>query len=304
MHLGINHPDSILQFHCRVLDNREGYILIKGKPEKLLAHLIEERDTSIDPYYVEDFLLVYRTFMASGVVVFDKLIAWFDEPANRDKVARLVLLWVNNHFNDFETDAAMMTLLERFEAMLERENMTNHQSLLNIACSVKSRPRLVTYTRSTRDDVLQFSVLGGVENRTQGIFIAKVDTDSQAERIGLKRGDELLDVNGQNCQAMTHAKVLELLRGGTHLALTVKSNLLGFKEMMTNCQPVDADGTVTAVGEHRRRSSHSHRSRHRIGRRPPSRSAKSRRCSEAPWAHCRSRQPIAACPSISTRTCW
>jgi Rap guanine nucleotide exchange factor 2 len=58
-----------------------------------------------------------------------------------------------------------MELLDTFETMLERENMTNHQSLLNIACSVKSRPRILTYTRSTREELLQFSVLGGVENR-------------------------------------------------------------------------------------------------------------------------------------------
>jgi hypothetical protein len=74
-------------YNYRTLDNRDGYILIKGKPEKLLAHLIEERDTSIDPYYVEDFLLVYRTFIDTGMIVFEKLLHWFAEPTNRDKVS-------------------------------------------------------------------------------------------------------------------------------------------------------------------------------------------------------------------------
>lgn len=32
-----------------------------------------------------------------------------------------MLLWVNNHFNDFETDALMSEFLEKFEALLERE---------------------------------------------------------------------------------------------------------------------------------------------------------------------------------------
>lgn len=37
------------------------------------------------------------------------------------KVTRVVLLWVNNHFTDFETDPDMMEFLEKFEACLEKE---------------------------------------------------------------------------------------------------------------------------------------------------------------------------------------
>lgn len=36
------------------------------------------------------------------------------------QVARLVLLWVNNHFNDFETNSAMMSRLEKFEFQLDK----------------------------------------------------------------------------------------------------------------------------------------------------------------------------------------
>ena len=41
----------------------------------------------------------------------------------RDKVTRVLLLWVNNHFTDFETDPTMMEFLERFEAELEAAKM-------------------------------------------------------------------------------------------------------------------------------------------------------------------------------------
>ena len=34
-----------------------------------------------------------------------------------------MLLWVNNHFTDFETDTTMMEFLERFEAELEAAKM-------------------------------------------------------------------------------------------------------------------------------------------------------------------------------------
>ena len=33
----------------------------------------------------------------------------------------MVLLWVNNHFNDFEAESQMTEFLEKFEIDLERE---------------------------------------------------------------------------------------------------------------------------------------------------------------------------------------
>lgn len=66
--------------------SREGYVLIKAKPEKLLAHLVEERDGAADPFYVEDFLLTYRTFLPSPETIFKALLGWFQDPALRDKV--------------------------------------------------------------------------------------------------------------------------------------------------------------------------------------------------------------------------
>ena len=55
----------------------------------------------------------------------------FNDPAVRDKVTRVVLLWVNNHFTDFETDPAMMDFLETFESLLEQSKMLSHVSLWN-----------------------------------------------------------------------------------------------------------------------------------------------------------------------------
>lgn len=97
-------------------------------------------------------------------------------------MTRVVLLWVNNHFTDFETDPHMMEFLELFEAGLERETMTGQLRLLNIACAAKARVRCVTLARPSRDEVLHFSVLGGYDRnfdsyeRKFGIFISKVMT--------------------------------------------------------------------------------------------------------------------------------
>lgn len=68
--------------------------------------------------------------------------------------------------------------------------MTNHQQLLNIACSVKSRPRTLTYTRSNRDEMLHFSILGGQE-KCYGIYVSQVEANSHVEKVGLKRGDQV-----------------------------------------------------------------------------------------------------------------
>uniref|UniRef100_A0A5S6Q0Y8 Uncharacterized protein n=1 Tax=Trichuris muris TaxID=70415 RepID=A0A5S6Q0Y8_TRIMR len=223
----------------RVLDDRDGYVLTKATPSKLIEALIEDRDCNVDSHYVEDLLLMYRTFIDDAVVMFEKILSWFADGAYKEKVARLVLLWVNNHFNDFESSPRMMSLLEKFEGSLEDEAMYNHQQLLNIACSVKSRSRVVTYARSNRDEVLHFSILGGGERQCCGVYVAKVDCNSAAERVGLKRGDQILEVNGNNFRRITRQRALEILRSSTHLSMTVKNNLLGFKEMLS-CEQCDS----------------------------------------------------------------
>lgn len=49
----------------------------------------------------------------------DKLIKWFQNDSYRERITRVVLLWVNNHFNDFESDMDMTEFLQAFESALE-----------------------------------------------------------------------------------------------------------------------------------------------------------------------------------------
>uniref|UniRef100_A0A8C2DU23 Rap guanine nucleotide exchange factor 2 n=1 Tax=Cyprinus carpio TaxID=7962 RepID=A0A8C2DU23_CYPCA len=153
---------------------RKGHIVIKGTPERLTMHLVEEHSV-VDPTYIEDFLLTYRTFLPSPMVVGKKLLEWFHDSSLRDKVTRVVLLWVNNHFNDFEGDSAMTHFLEEFEYNLDRE---------------------VSY--------FGFS----------SFF------------------PQLLEVNGQNFENVPLSKANEILKNNTHLSITVKTNLLVFKELL------------------------------------------------------------------------
>ncbi|XP_052266467.1 rap guanine nucleotide exchange factor 6-like isoform X4 [Dreissena polymorpha] len=225
----------------RVFDGgtRRGHIVIRGTAESLMRHLVEDH-SQVDNTYVEDFLLTYRTFLPSPTLLTNRLLQWFEDPNLRAKVTRVVLLWVNNHFNDFETNADMCEFLEHFEDLMEREQnmdkctrsqMKGQLRLLNLACASKARPRTVTLTRATRDEILYFQVLGGQEWNS-GIFIKKVEKDSKAYDAGLKRGDQILEVNGASMLNMSHHKAMELLRKTTHLSITVKSNLAEFKEML------------------------------------------------------------------------
>lgn len=194
-------------------------------------HQLIEENSLTDPTYVEDFLLTHRTFIPSPLDVANQLLDWFKDQDVRDRVTRVVLLWVNNHFTDFETDPDMIEFLETFEQGLENEKMMGQLRLLNIACAAKARIRNVVLARSNRDEPLDFQILGGYE-RNFGIFISKVDKKSKAEEVGLKRGDQILEVNGHSFEHLTCARSLEILKGTTHLSITVKSNLLNFKEML------------------------------------------------------------------------
>ncbi|XP_069099713.1 rap guanine nucleotide exchange factor 2 isoform X21 [Pleurodeles waltl] len=204
---------------------RKGHIVIKGTAERLTMHLVEEHSV-VDPTFIEDFLLTYRTFLTSPMDVGKKLLEWFNDPCLRDKVTRVVLLWVNNHFNDFEGDPAMTRFLEEFENNLEREKMGGHLRLLNIACAAKAKRRLITITKPSREAPLPFTLLGGSE-KGFGIFVDSVEPGSKALEAGLKRGDQILEVNGQNFENIQLSKAMEILKNNTHLSITVKTNLFG-----------------------------------------------------------------------------
>ncbi|KAL3982798.1 RasGEF domain family protein [Acanthocheilonema viteae] len=239
--------EIVSEIERRSVGNQMGQVLIKANRDKLIEHLVEERDTAVDAHYIEDFLLMYRVFISDPTMIFEKLMHWFAESNLRDKIARIVLLWVNNHFNDFECNGEMMQLLDRFEQALERDQMHSQQSLLNIACSVKSRTRNIVYSRSSRDQPLSLSILGGKENGSSGIFVSDVQRGSRAEKIGLKRGDQIIEVNGQSFKKMSLIRALEVLRSNTHLSITVKSNLLGFKEMIARSErAVDVEDQCNA----------------------------------------------------------
>uniref|UniRef100_A0A4W5JMB3 Rap guanine nucleotide exchange factor (GEF) 6 n=1 Tax=Hucho hucho TaxID=62062 RepID=A0A4W5JMB3_9TELE len=207
------------------------HLYIDGTPQRLIMHLVEEPSV-VDPTYIEDFLLTYRTFLSSPMEVGMKLLEWFKVDSLRDTVTRIVLLWVNNHFNDFEGDPAMTQFLEDFEKLLETTTMKGHLRLLNIACAAKAKWRQITLQKPSRESPLYFNLHGGSE-RGFGIFVASVEEDSKAAEAGLKRGDQIMEINGQNFENISYVKAMDFLRNNTHLSLTVKTNIFVFKELLS-----------------------------------------------------------------------
>ncbi|KAJ3589000.1 hypothetical protein NHX12_009850 [Muraenolepis orangiensis] len=236
---------------------RKGHIVIKGTPDRLIMHLVEEPSV-VDPTYIEDFLLTYRTFLSSPMEVGKKLLEWFMVDSLRDKVTRILLLWVNNHFNDFEGAPVMARFLEDFEKHLEdmvgfipdrvvmivsrvkptlgsvafQQKMKGHLRLLNIACAAKAKCRQVSLQKASREASLSFSLQGGSE-RGFGIFVDAVEPGSKAAEAGLKPGDQIMEINGQNFENISHAKATDILKNNTHLSLTVKTNIFVFKELLS-----------------------------------------------------------------------
>ncbi|XP_039273459.2 rap guanine nucleotide exchange factor 6-like isoform X6 [Styela clava] len=225
---------------------RKGHIVIRGTPETLRAHLLEEN--SIDTTYAEDYLLTYRAFSNEPIKICNQLLEWFDREEFQAKVTRVILLWVNNHFNDFERDRHMMNLLEKFEEKLQTCNKTGQCKLFNIACSTKAKSKIITLSRSSNEEDLGFSITGGTDGYP--IYILKVTANSVAEEKGLKRGDQLLNVNGQNFEKLNMERANAILRKNTDLTLTVKTNLFAFKEMMADIKNPQKKREKAKKGKH------------------------------------------------------
>ncbi|KAK2568320.1 Rap guanine nucleotide exchange factor 2 [Acropora cervicornis] len=190
--------------------SRQGQVVIKATKQKLVSHVIADH-SAIDPTFVEDLLLTYKTFWDRSTEICSQLLNWFLERRFRDKVTRAMLLWVNNHYSDFEGDSVMEGYLETFEKGLEIQGMTGQLGLLNIACTAKAKSRRITM----------------------------VEPDSRALEAGLKQGDKILEVNGTDFANITYTKAREVFSFSIHVSLLVKRDMQAFKEMLSAPQGKD-----------------------------------------------------------------
>ena len=229
--------------------DKTGEVVLKGSAEKLVERLIYDDSYSIvDPTYIQDFLFTYRVFIENPTYVSNKLFEWFQlnklpsylqspnlcsvrQLTVKKKVYRIVLEWITNHFNDFETNKDLYEFVERFQEVLNKEKMHEQLRVLTIAISTKSKVRTITLARSKREETLMFSIQGGWD-KGYGIFVSRVDKDSKAYELGIRKGDQILDVNGHSFQHILHANALDKIKSFTHLSIKLKYNPIGFNEML------------------------------------------------------------------------
>ena len=65
-----------------------------------MQHLVEDH-SSVDPTFVEDFLLTYRTFLPTPGDLTQKLMKWFEDPTLRAKVKLMLAASNENVFTIF-----------------------------------------------------------------------------------------------------------------------------------------------------------------------------------------------------------
>ncbi|KAL0273927.1 UNVERIFIED_CONTAM: hypothetical protein PYX00_006486 [Menopon gallinae] len=66
-------------------------------------------------------------------------------------------------------------------------------------------------------------VKGGKDSDGVGVYISRVEEGSVAERVGLRPGDSILEVNGTPFTAISHEEALKMLKSCRKLSMTVRS---------------------------------------------------------------------------------
>ncbi|KAF6778474.1 hypothetical protein AHF37_01868, partial [Paragonimus kellicotti] len=177
-----------------VVPVKKSRLVTKGTPEKLIEHLVADL-SNVDITYPEDFLLTYRTMLDSPRSIVDRLLSWhMHRPNLRPRVNRIVLLWVHNHFNDFEDSPEMMRFVEHFDQLLATDGTAGERRLFQLACSTKARARQIDldlpiqHPRSTVSPphsphqvnssqptvYMPFTLIGGQDGF--GIFVDRIDS--------------------------------------------------------------------------------------------------------------------------------
>jgi len=131
------------------------------------------------------------------------------------QAAQIAVRWVTSSPGDFDVggDPTLCQFADRLESLLEsRDDMTSQLRQLCVARSTKSRRRCVILSRTSRDELLNFHVAGGLD-KGGGVFVAKLEPDSKPYTAGLRRGDQVcVYIYPRKCSVrrVDHTKMLEL----------------------------------------------------------------------------------------------
>ncbi|KAK7496372.1 hypothetical protein BaRGS_00012294 [Batillaria attramentaria] len=89
-------------------------------------------------------------------------------------------------------------------------------------------PRSLVLKRNKTSEALGFNVRGGKEHHC-GIFVSKVMPNSEADRLGLKEGDQILMVNDADFESLDHADAVKVLKMNTSIQMVVRYFPYGYE---------------------------------------------------------------------------
>ncbi|XP_032346963.1 PDZ domain-containing protein 7 isoform X1 [Camelus ferus] len=107
-------------------------------------------------------------------------------------------------------------------------------STLSNSSSEDGVQRIIHLYTTSDDFCLGFNIRGGKEFGL-GIYVSKVDHGGLAEENGIKVGDQVLAANGVRFDDISHSQAVEVLKGQTHIMLTIKETgrYPAYKEMVS-----------------------------------------------------------------------
>ncbi|KAL4230543.1 hypothetical protein ACF0H5_010924 [Mactra antiquata] len=82
-------------------------------------------------------------------------------------------------------------------------------------------PRNISLQRNKTSEQLGFNIRGGKEHNC-GIYISKVMPNSEADRLGLQEGDQILSVNDENFEFIDHGEAVKILKMNTSIWMVVR----------------------------------------------------------------------------------
>ncbi|XP_013403617.1 PDZ domain-containing protein 11-like [Lingula anatina] len=114
----------------------------------------------------------------------------------------------------------------------ERQNHPDYNNDLR-----KFLPRALKLRRNKTTDQLGFNVRGGREHNC-GIYISKVLPNTDAQRLGLKEGDQIITVNEADFLNVEHAEAVKILKRNLDVQLTVRYFPYGYDRTYGKIRPL------------------------------------------------------------------
>ncbi|KAI1289983.1 Protein lin-7 -like protein B [Halotydeus destructor] len=147
--------------------------------------------------------------------------AWIGNDVPTEKLAQLSKIMKSDFFN---------SVREVYERMYETVDINGSPDIkasatakatvaVFAASEGHTHPRVIELPKT--EEGLGFNVMGGKE-QSSPIYISKIISGGVADRDGgLRRGDQLLSVNGVNVEGESHEKAVELLKAALNKVVLV-----------------------------------------------------------------------------------